>query len=160
MDLREMTDADIGAVARLLEALAREYFLANCSPEQAATFVRDNDAAAIRRLVAQGYAYHVAEIDGQLAGFIAVREQRHVFHLFVAADCHRRGVGRRLWEHAKAAAVSTGGDGSFTVNASNYAVPMYESLGFARILPMQCKDGIEFNPMVFPVSAQALVGPA
>jgi ribosomal protein S18 acetylase RimI-like enzyme len=153
-----MNETDIGAVARLLEVLAHEYFLGSCSPEQASTFVRDNDAAAIRRLVGQGYAYHVAEIDGQLAGFIAVREQRHVFHLFVSAAFHRRGVGRRLWEHAKALAVAAGGDGSFTVNASNYAVPMYESLGFARILPMQCKDGVEFNPMVYPVSARPLVG--
>ena len=159
MHLREMNDADIGTVARLLEVLAREYFLGACSPEQASTFLRDNDAAAIRRLVAQGYAYHVAEIGGQLAGFIAVRDRSHVYHLFVAAAFHRRGIARSLWQHAKAAAVAAGGEGSFTVNASNYAVPMYESLGFARTLPMQCKDGLEFNPMVYPVSAP-LVGAA
>lgn len=160
MRLREMSDADIGTVARLLEVLAREYFLDTCSPEQASTFVRENDAATLRRLVGEGYVYHVAEVDGQLGGFIAVRERRHVYHLFVAAQFHRRGIGRRLWEHARAVAMDAGADGIFTVNASNFAVPMYETLGFVRTAPMQCKNGLEFNPMVFGQSAAPLVGAA
>lgn len=160
MRLRDMNDADIGTVAGLLEVLAREYFLGACSPEQASTFVRENDAAALRRLVGEGYVYHVAEVDGQLAGFIALRGRRHVYHLFVAAQFHRRGVGRRLWEHARAVAMDAGAEGVFTVNASNYAVPMYETLGFVRAAPMQCKNGLEFNPMTFGQSAGGLVSAA
>ncbi|WP_229496164.1 GNAT family N-acetyltransferase [Massilia polaris] len=152
-----MNDADIGAVARLLEVLARDYFLETCSPEQASTFLRENDAAALRRLVREGYVYHVAEVDGQLAGFIAVRERQHVFHLFVAAQFHRQGIGRKLWEHARDVAMTGGSDGGFTVNASNYAMPMYETLGFVRTLPTQCKNGLEFNPMVLGPSVAPLV---
>lgn len=160
MHMREMKDSDIATVARLLERLARDYFLDTCSPEQASTFVRDNDATAIRRLAGEGYVYHVADDGGQVAGFIAVRDGRHVYHLFVDSACHRRGVGRMLWEHARAAAVARGSDGCFTVNASNYAVAMYEALGFVRTAPMQTKNGIQFNPMVFPASAARLVGAA
>jgi ribosomal protein S18 acetylase RimI-like enzyme len=160
MRLREMNDADIESVARLLEVLAREYFLDTCSPEQASTFVRENNAAALRRLVGEGYVYHVAEVDGQLAGFIAIRDRQHVFHLFVAAQFHRRGIGRKLLEHASAVAIAGGADGGFTVNASNYAVPMYEALGFVRTLPTQCKNGLEFNPMVLGPSAASLIGAA
>ncbi len=40
-----------------------------------------------------------------------------------------------------------GNPGLFTVNASNYAVGVYEALGFARTAPIQCKNGIYFNPM-------------
>lgn len=160
MRLRDMNDADIGSAARLLEVLAREYFLGTCSPEQASTFLRENDAAALRRLVGEGYVYHVAEVDGQLAGFIAVRDRKHVYHLFVAAQFHRRGVGRRLWEHVREVAIAGGSDGGFTVNASNYAVPMYEALGFVRTLPTQCKNGLEFNPMVLGPSVAPLVRPA
>lgn len=158
MHVREMKESDIDTVARLLERLAREYFLGTCSPEQASTFVRDNDAAAIRRLAGEGYVYHVACDGRNTAGFIAVREERHVYHLFVDSAYHRRGLGRMLWEHAKAAAVARGGDGCFTVNASNYAVAMYEALGFARTAPMQTKNGLQFNPMIFPASAARLVG--
>lgn len=158
MHMREMKESDIDAVARLLERLARAYFLGTCSPAQASTFVRDNDARAIRRLAGEGYVYHVADDGGQVAGFIGVRDQRHVYHLFVDSAYHRRGVGRMLWEHAKAAAIARGADGCFTVNASNYALPMYQALGFVRTAPMQSKNGLEFNPMVYPASAACLVG--
>lgn len=158
MHVRDMQEPDIDTMARLLGRLARKYFLATCSPEQASTFVRENDAAALRRLAAGGYAYHVADHDGRIAGFIAVREERHVYHLFVDPDYHRRGIGRMLWEHAKSAAVARGGDGCFTVNSSNYAVAMYEALGFARTAPTQTRNGLQFNPMVFPASAARLVG--
>ncbi len=149
MRLRDMNDADTGAAARLLEVLAREYILASCSPEQASTFVRENDAQALRRLASGGYVYHLAEIDGRLAGFIGMRERRHVYHLFVASEFQRRGVGRMLWEHSRHMAMQGGADGVFTVNASNYAVPMYERLGFVRAAAMQTKNGLAFNPMIF-----------
>ena len=158
MRLRDMDDADIGTAARLLELLAREYILDTCSPEQASTFVRENDAQALRRLVAGGYVYHLAEVDGELAGFIGMRERRHVYHLFVAAQYQRRGVGRRLWEHARQVAMNSGGEGVFTVNASNYAVPMYEHLGFVRAAAMQSKNGLAFNPMIFGQSLAPFVG--
>ncbi|UUZ49196.1 GNAT family N-acetyltransferase [Massilia sp. B-10] len=35
----------------------------------------------------------------------------------------------------------------FTVNSSNYAVPVYEALGFVRTMPKLSRNGIEFNPM-------------
>ena len=158
MRLRDMNDADIGAVAGLLEVLARDYFLATCSPGQALAFLRDNDAQALRRMVAGGYAYQLAEIDGQLAGFIGMRERRHVYHLFVASRFQRRGVGRRLWENARQNAMDHGAEGVFTVNASNYAVPMYENLGFVRAAAMQTKNGLQFNPMIFGQSLTPFVG--
>jgi ribosomal protein S18 acetylase RimI-like enzyme len=89
-----------------------------------------------------------------------MRDQRHVYHLFVAAQFHRRGIARTLWERAKAVAMADATDACFTVNASNYAVPMYESLGFVRTAPTQCKNGLEYNPMSLAVSAPPLVGAA
>lgn len=158
MRVRELMDGDIDAAARLLAVLARAYFLQTCSPEQASTFLRENDAAALRRLVGEGYVYHVAEVDGQLAGFIGVRERRHVYHLFVAAAFHRRGIGRALWRHARDVATAAGADGAFTVNASTYAVPVYEHLGFVPVAPVQCKNGLVFHPMAYGQSAAPFVG--
>ena len=61
------------------------------------------------------------------------------------------GSGRawraKLWEVARPAAIDAGGSGSFTVNASNFAVPVYEAMGFVRTAPTQCLKGLYFNPM-------------
>lgn len=147
MLIRPIEDQDIAAVAHLLKALARQFIVHESTPEGAATFLSENDEAAIRRYIARGHVYHVAVSDGAIAGFISVRERSHLFHMFVGVDWQRQGVGRQLWEVARAAATASGGNGSFTVNASNFAVPVYEAMGFVRTAPMQSLKGLFFNPM-------------
>lgn len=147
MLIRPIEDQDVPAVASLFKVLARRFIVHESTPEGAATFLRENDEAAIRRYIALGHVYHVAVADGDLAGFIAVRERSHLFHMFVGVDWQRQGLGRRLWEVARAAAIAGGGSGSFTVNASNFAVPVYEAMGFVRTAPTQSLKGLFFNPM-------------
>jgi GNAT superfamily N-acetyltransferase len=147
MRIRPIEDKDVPAVARLLKVLAREFIVHESTPEGAATFLRENDEDAIRRYIASGQVYHVAESDGQIAGFISIRDRSHLFHMFVGVKWQGQGVARKLWERARQAAMDAGGSGNFTVNASNFAVPVYEAMGFARTAPTQCLKGLYFNPM-------------
>jgi ribosomal protein S18 acetylase RimI-like enzyme len=147
MLIRPLAAPDIPAVAALLRDLAREFIVHESSPEGASTFLAENGETGVRGFLARGHVYHVAVIEGQLAGFVAIRDRSHLFHLFVAKRWHRRGVARALWEAARDAAVAAGGDGSFTVNSSNFAVPLYEALGFVRVGPTQCAKGLYYNPM-------------
>ena len=147
MQIRPIEDRDVPAVARLLNVLAREFIVHESPPEGAATFLRENDEAAIRRYIEAGQVYHVAESAGEIAGFISIRERSHLFHMFVGVQWQGQGVARKLWERARQAAIDAGGGGSFTVNASTFAVPVYEKMGFVRTAPMQCLKGLFFNPM-------------
>lgn len=147
MLIRPIEDQDVPAVARLLQVLAREFIVHESTPEGASTFLRENDEAAVRRYIEAGHVYHVAESDGEIAGFIAMRDRAHLFHMFVGVKWQRQGVARRLWAAARQAAIDAGGSGSFTVNASNFAVPVYEAMGFVRTAPMQSLKGLYFNPM-------------
>lgn len=149
MLIRPLIASDLPACARLLRASAAE-FIVHASPrEGACTFLRENDEDGLRGYLAAGHVYHVAAEAGVLAGFIAIRGNSHVFHLFVDKRWHRRGLARRLWETARDAAMARGGDGTFTVNASNHAVPVYAAFGFGAVAPAQCVKGLYFNPMRF-----------
>lgn len=150
-----MTDADVPAAAALMRALSLEFFLHEVSPEAATFFTSENDEAGLRGFMAAGTAYYAAIIDDALVGFIAVRENKHLFHMFVSKDHHGKGVARALWRHARQQALARGNPGQFTVNASNYAVPVYERMGFVRTAPTQCKNGIYFNPMQLDEGAHA-----
>lgn len=130
-----------------MRVLADEFIVHESSREQAANFARDNDEAGLRGFIAGGTVYHVAEVDGVIVGFIAIREKKHVFHMFVDKAHHRKGIARALWQAARAAAGDTDHTAGFTVNASNYALPVYEAWGFTRTMPMQTKNGINYNPM-------------
>jgi GNAT superfamily N-acetyltransferase len=159
MLIRPLEETDIPQVARLLRVLAAQFIVHESPPEGAATFLRENDEEAIRGYRARGMVYHVAQAGAELAGFIAMRERSHLFHLFVDQRWQRQGLARRLWEVAQATALERGPLAAFTVNSSNHALPVYEAFGFVRTAPMQCVKGLYFNPMALSLSAP-LVGPA
>lgn len=147
MLIRPIEEGDLPHVARLLRELSIKFIVHESTPEGAATFLRENDEAAIRRYIEIGHVYHVAHIDGEVAGFIAMRDRSHLFHMFVGVKWQGQGVARSLWAVARANAIESGGRGVFTVNSSNYALPVYGAMGFVRTAPMQCVKGLYFNPM-------------
>ncbi|GAB3450250.1 GNAT family N-acetyltransferase [Massilia solisilvae] len=147
MLIRPLEDADIPAVARLFRAAALEFIVHESPPEGAANFLRENDEEGLRGFVRQGHVYHVALADGELAGFVAVRELTHLFHLFVDKRWHGQGVARRLWEVARRAALDAGNPGFFTVNSSNHALPVYAAWGFVPTAERQFTKGLYYTPM-------------
>jgi GNAT superfamily N-acetyltransferase len=153
--VRALTPDDIPAAAALLRRAAEEFILHESTPEGADTFLAEQGEAGIRGFLAQGFVYHVAEVDGELAGFVAIRERSHVYSLYVDKRFHRRGIARRLWETARDVALGPGHPGAFTVNASNYAMPFYASLGFVPTAPTQVRI-VRYNPMrLVPGTAEA-----
>jgi GNAT superfamily N-acetyltransferase len=158
MLIRSLTPDDIPAAAALLRRAAEQFILHESTPEDGAVFLAEQGEAGMRRFLAGGFVYHVAEVDGTLAGFIAVRERSHVYSLYVDQAFHRRGIARRLWDTARTAAVGPGHPGAFTVNASSHAVPFYAALGFVPTAPTQMRV-VRYNPMRLVLDG-ALVHPA
>ncbi len=147
--IRAATPADAPAISALVLSLA-SYFLADpARPEAAEAFFATITPEAIAGYMDGGrFRYHVAEAGGELAGAVAIRDGAHLYHLFVARRFHRRGLATRLWEHARAEALTHGNPGRFTVNSSLHAIPLYEHLGFTASGAAMVKDGLAFQPMV------------
>src|SRR5687767_7720496 len=80
--IRPLRADDIPAVAELLASLARTFFLAELSPDGQDLFLTKNSAAAIEQFVAAGFRYHVAVLGSQVVGFVGVRDNQHLYHLF------------------------------------------------------------------------------
>lgn len=78
---------------------------------------------------------------------IAIRDNSHLFHLFVAKEFQGRRLASQLWHIAKSNALIAGNPGSFTVNSSLNALAVYESFGFVREGEVQRMHGISFQPM-------------
>lgn len=146
--IREATAEDAEAISELVTSLA-PYFLADpADPGAAAPFFESVSPEAQRRYLTEGRCrYHVAESGGALVGVVGVRDDAHLFHLFVAEGFQRRGLAARLWNRARGAALAAGNPGRFTVNASLYAVPVYERFGFQATGPEVRKDGVAYVPM-------------
>ncbi|QWP79170.1 GNAT family N-acetyltransferase [Lysobacter sp. K5869] len=142
--IRPASASDAEAISRLINALAHHFLVDPSGPEAAPFLQTLTPAAVAQRIVAPDFRSYVAQDASGIHGFLAMRGDSHLYHLFVRADAQRKGVGRALWEHA--AALS--GQSTFTVNASLYAVPMYERLGFVAQGQAQTANGLMFVPMV------------
>jgi GNAT superfamily N-acetyltransferase len=106
--------------------------------------------AMAARLAAADHLFHVAESSTQLAGVVALRGNSHLYLLFVDKRWQRKGLARRLWAVARTAAPA--GMRRYTVNASAYAVPAYERLGFRRTGGPHERSGVRYQPMEWLLS--------
>jgi GNAT superfamily N-acetyltransferase len=148
MRIRGATETDAARISNLIQDLSAPFFL---SPDGsgAELFLQSVTEQAIRGYLSAGnFSYLVAEVESELAGVVALRDNGHLYHLFVAQAHQGQGLGRSLWLIVKRAAFEAGNGGRFTVNSSLNAVPVYERFGFIPSGPKVEKHGIAFVPMV------------
>ena len=123
MEFRPGTTADAEAIAGLIASFQSE-LTDDPSGAGAEQFLASVSLQAERDyLASERYRYLLAYSDSRLAGFVAIREDSHLFHLFVDRSHQGQGVARRLWERALQELCAPGSDGGFTVNSSLSAVP-------------------------------------
>jgi GNAT superfamily N-acetyltransferase len=123
----------------------------DCLGADANVIVKTISPATVKsNLQNPNYAYVLGYVGQELAGVAAIREKKHVYHLFVAPKHHNQGIAKSLWHFLKAEAVAKGAS-HFTVNSSLYAVPVYQKFGFSPISEPQFKNGIRYVPMQLTV---------
>ncbi len=147
MKIRPATVEDAPAISALVRALTREFIVPEFTQEGADLLLSEMETASIRKYIASGCRYHVAEEGGEIIGTIAIKENTHLSQLFVSKNFQRRGIATALWEVAKAASLAEGNPGRFTVNSSLAAVGVYEKLGFVKQSEPVRKSGIIYVPM-------------
>jgi GNAT superfamily N-acetyltransferase len=152
MEIRAGSPADAEAIAALIDSFQSE-LTDDPSGAGAEEYLASVSVQAEREyLVSERYRYLVAYSDSQLAGFIAIRDGSHLFHLFVERSHQAKGIARRLWERALEELCAPSNDGGFTVNSSLRAVPVYQAFGFVPAGSIQSVYGISFLPMRRPAS--------
>ena len=95
MKVERATTADAPRISALIRELS-EPFLVSPSGEGAEPFFAAISETAIQGYVsASNFEYFVAESQGLLAGVVALRDNGHLFHLFVAEPFQGQGPWRQ-----------------------------------------------------------------
>lgn len=147
MKIRVATLDDAPAISRLVRRLLEAFVAYEFSDEGRSTLLASCTPESIAGYMRSAFRFHVAEVDGELVGAVGVRDDRHLFHLFVAETHQRQGIGRALWEVARNAAEKGNSGAGFTVNSSRHAVPAYRSFGFVETGPPEERHGVVSVPM-------------
>ena len=144
---RPARETDSPAIAALLDSLAA-HILADPGAPAAAAFIASISPTAIAGYIRNpDYRYILGYIGETLVGAAAMRDNSHLYHLFVSARFQRRGIAKTLWTQLRDGAIAAGGTGAFTVNSSINAIAVYSRLGFVAAGEVQHKNGLQFQPM-------------
>src|SRR5712691_7918101 len=118
MEFRAGSPPDADAVAGLIASFQSE-LTDDPSGAGAEVYLASVSVQAEREYLASArYGYLLAYSGSRLAGFIAIRDGSHLFHLFVERSHQRQGIARRLWERALRELCAPSSEGAFTVNSS------------------------------------------
>jgi GNAT superfamily N-acetyltransferase len=156
MKIVHATVEDAPRISALICQLSKT-FLVHPSGEGAEPFLESINEPAIQGYIsARNFEYFVAESHGTLAGVVALRDNSHLFHLFVAQALQARGIGGELWKMVKLRAIELGNPGNFTVNSSLNAVAVYQKFGFVASGPIVQTHGVTFQPMQLSGASNAV----
>jgi predicted N-acetyltransferase YhbS len=136
--IRPYRESDARSVGQLIADTYAEFNLSFASPEDRALLLgpfqhaHSPDKAhqeAIARTIRSEMVF-VAEEEGEVVGVLRGRWER-LASLFVRADRHRQGVGRRLVECFEQESLREGVT-VIRVASTLYAVPFYLAMGYKR----------------------------
>lgn len=145
--IREAGIDDSGLISRMVSVLAEKFVTPGFTDEGRDHLLDSMSPTAIAKYIRSGYRYHLAEIEDEIVGVVAIRENSHLYHLFVAETHQGRGLARALWKKAMNEALCRGNPGEFTVSSSLNAQPVYEHLGFVAQSEPITKHGVTYTPM-------------
>ena len=139
--------ADASAISQLISRFTLD-FCVNPDGSGADLFLQSvSESAELAYLSDPRYHYILAWHGEILAGLIAMRDLSHLFHLFVHPSYQGKKLASKLWRHARQHAIALEHTGSFTVNSSLNAIPVYQRFGFLAKGEVVEMHGIAFLPM-------------
>ena len=147
LDIRKAKPGDAESISKLVSKLSAKYIAHELTADGAEHLLASMNPDAIKKYIHSGFEYHVAETDRRVVGVVGIRDNSHLYHLFVAEKYQRQGIARKLWLHAMETCLSNGNPGEFTVNSSAYAVGVYEQFGFIAQSGPEEKEGVVYIPM-------------
>jgi GNAT superfamily N-acetyltransferase len=152
LDIRLATANDALAISSVIKSQSA-HFMAHSEGAGVETVLLSIEPTSIAEFIAAPHFCHwVASAQGEIIAVAGLRDNAHLYHLFVAQDWQRRGVGRALWQQVMSAALAAGNPNAFTVNSTLHGRPAYERFGFITTGPVTQRDGMIFIPMALNLS--------
>lgn len=140
MEIVEIQEHEIEDAVSLVQRVFDQFIAEEETKEGIASFALINNASFYRQ---ENVKVYVAKIENTIVGVMAVGDENHIHLLFVDANYHKFGIGKRCVEMLCSLV-----DKDIFVNSSIYAYSFYRALGFVSTNIIQQDDGITYIPMV------------
>ena len=142
MEIRVLEQTELDDALRPIRETFREFVAKYYTEEGANRFL---DYFSDAENFEEDVFYGAFDVNGELAGVIgATNGLSHIIAFYVRKKFMKKGVGKALFNR-----LSEDSENSYvTVNASPYAVGIYEKLGFIEAGETQDDEGKIYTPMM------------
>ena len=156
LKITRMSAEDVNGAFGVIKAAFEKFVAPGYTREGILEFYKFANPLAMRRRLPESLMLSAKSEDDAIVGVIEVKDLKHISLLFVLPEHHKKGIARQL---VKRAETICGAHVSLEVNASPYAVPAYQQLGFQAQIGEQEQNGIRFVPMLKPCAPVPLKPP-
>ena len=149
IEIREAQLCDAKLISELIVPLVKKYVCPDCDASMQDVLLGSMSEQCIESYLSSNYCYFVAvSQDNDVIGVAGIRDNSHLYHLFVHDNFQGLGLSRQLWQAAKQQAMQKGNQGRFTVNSALGAETVYLNFGFKRIAGIRRENGMVDIPML------------
>ncbi|WP_105259156.1 GNAT family N-acetyltransferase [Pseudoalteromonas sp. T1lg88] len=147
--IRKAEISDAKSISELILPLTNKYVCPTCDVSVHSILLDSMSKENIEKYLSTNYDYVVAVTENnEVVGVAGVRDNSHLYHLFVDDNFQGNGLSRKLWETIKEKAIKNGNSGAFTVNSAVNAENVYLRFGFKRTEGIRNQQGMVDIPMV------------
>ncbi|MEE2763589.1 MAG: GNAT family N-acetyltransferase [Pseudomonadota bacterium] len=132
MIIRDFQASDLQALVTVFQQAVHELAAGSYTPEQRAAWAPASPDLERWREQLAALATLVADVDGDIAGFLAFSAAGHIDLLYTSPGFARRGVASRLF-HEALHRLQTRGVRELSTEASLEARPFFETQGFSTV---------------------------
>ncbi|MEZ8252301.1 GNAT family N-acetyltransferase [Vibrio splendidus] len=149
VNIRSAEISDAKGISELISPLAKKYVCPTCDASVHDILLNSMSEENVGKYLSTNYTYVVAvTANGEMVGVAGVRDNSHLYHLFVDDNFQGNGLSRQLWEAVKEEAIKNGNSGIFTVNSAVNAENVYLRFGFKRTEGIRNRQGMIDIPML------------
>ncbi|WP_051435638.1 GNAT family N-acetyltransferase [Shewanella fidelis] len=149
IQIREAQLCDAKSISELIVPLVKKYVCPDCDASVHDVLLGSMSEQRIESYISSNYCYFVAVSQNkEVIGVAGIRDNSHLYHLFVHDNFQGLGLSRKLWQAAKQQAILKGNQGRFTVNSALGAETVYLNFGFKRIAGIRREKGMVDIPML------------
>ncbi|PMO04096.1 GNAT family N-acetyltransferase [Vibrio splendidus] len=153
VNIRSAEISDSKAISELILPLAKKYVCPTCDASAHDILLNSMSEENVGKYLSTNYNYVIAvTANDEVVGVAGVRDNSHLYHLFVDDNFQGNGLSRKLWEAVKEESIKNGNSGIFTVNSAVNAESVYSRFGFKRTEGIRNRQGMIDIPMLLDLA--------
>lgn len=153
VNIRSAEISDSKAISELILPLAKKYVCPTCDASAHDILLNSMSEENVGKYLSTNYNYVIAvTANDEVVGVAGVRDNSHLYHLFVDDNFQGNGLSSQLWEAVKEESIKNGNSGIFTVNSAVNAESVYSRFGFKRTEGIRNRQGMIDIPMLLDLA--------